>query len=154
MTQCLQKKTQKGAPNTPFSCKKKHSACKKKHRKELGTPIKSRRAGCVIPVILLKDKFSFYGESSRSPPPYYNLSVYVSTEHTILKRKLKIDTLTERVDDDVDDYSLLQNKSQDQLLYLKHLLSQTLQDNQRLKQTVDKYRSVEHGNEFDSFELF
>ncbi len=68
--------------------------------------------------------------------------------------KLKIDTLTERVDDDVDDYSLLQNKSQDQLVYLKHLLSQTLQDNQRLKQTVDKYRSVEHGNEFDSFELF
>ena len=82
-----------------------------------------------------------------------NMSVNHYLELAVLE-KLKIDTLTERVDDDVDDYSLLQNKSQDQLVYLKHLLSQTLQDNQRLKQTVDKYRSVEHGNEFDSFELF
>ena len=82
-----------------------------------------------------------------------NMSVNHYLELAVLE-KLKIDTLTERVDDDVDDYSLLQNKSQDQLVYLKHLLSQTLQDNQRLKQTVDKYRSVEHGAEFDSFELF
>ena len=82
-----------------------------------------------------------------------NMSVNHYLELAVLE-KLKIDTLTERVDDDVDDYSLLKNKSQDQLAYLKHLLSQTLQDNQRLKQTVDKYRSVEHGNEFDSFELF
>lgn len=68
--------------------------------------------------------------------------------------KLKVDALAEKLNADMDDYSLLQNKSQDQLAYLKHLLSKTLQDNQRLKLAVDKYRSTEHGDEFESFELF
>ncbi|RSZ23199.1 hypothetical protein [Acinetobacter bereziniae] len=82
-----------------------------------------------------------------------NMSVNHYLELAVIE-KLKMDALTEKVDDDVDDYSLLENKSQDQLAYLKRLLNQTLQDNQRLKQVVDKYRSTEHGNEFDSFELF
>jgi hypothetical protein len=82
-----------------------------------------------------------------------NMSVNHYLELAVVE-KLKMDALADRVDDDVDDYSLLKNKSQDQLAYLKHLLSQTLQDNERLKQTVEKYRSIEHGAEFDSFELF
>lgn len=82
-----------------------------------------------------------------------NMSVNHYLELAVIE-KLKMDALTERVDDDVHDYSLLKNKSQDQLAYLKRLLSQTLQDNEKLKKAVDKYRSVEHGSEFDSFELF
>ena len=82
-----------------------------------------------------------------------NMSVNHYLELAVVE-KLKMDALADRVDDDVDDYSLLKNKSQDQLAYLKHLLSQTLQDNERLKQTVEKYRSIDHGAEFDSFELF
>ena len=82
-----------------------------------------------------------------------NMSVNHYLELAVVE-ELKMDALADRVDDDVDDYSLLKNKSQDQLAYLKHLLSQTLQDNERLKQTVEKYRSIEHGAEFDSFELF
>jgi len=82
-----------------------------------------------------------------------NISVNNYLELAVIE-KLKMDALTEKVDDDVHDYSLLKNKSQDQLAYLKCLLSQTLQDNEKLKKAVDKYRSVEHGSEFDSFELF
>lgn len=82
-----------------------------------------------------------------------NMSVNHYLELAVIE-KLKMDALTERVDDDIHDYSLLKNKSQDQLAYLKRLLSQTLQDNEKLKKAVDKYRSVEHGSEFDSFELF
>ena len=82
-----------------------------------------------------------------------NMSVNHYLELAVVE-KLNMDALADRADDDVDDYSLLKNKSQDQLAYLKHLLSQTLQDNERLKQTVEKYRSIEHGAEFDSFELF
>lgn len=82
-----------------------------------------------------------------------NMSVNHYLELAVLE-KLKMDALTERINEDVDDYSLLKNKSQDQLAYLKNLLNQTLQDNKRLKQVVDKYRRTEHGDEFDSFELF
>lgn len=82
-----------------------------------------------------------------------NMSVNLYLEQAVVE-KLKMDALTDRVDDDVDDYSLLKNKSQDQLAYLKSLLTKTLQDNEKLKKAVDKYRSVEHGTEFDSFELF
>ena len=82
-----------------------------------------------------------------------NMSVNLYLEQAVVE-KLKMDALTDRVDDDVDDYSLLKNKSQDQLAYLKSLLTKTLQDNEKLKKAVDKYRSVEHGPEFDSFELF
>lgn len=92
-------------------------------------------------------------ERVKSQAEANNISVNSYLELAVLE-KLKVDALTEIVDKDIDSYSLLQNKSVSELDFLKTLLSQTLQDNQRLKQAVEQFRSTAHGDEFDSFELF
>jgi transcriptional regulator with XRE-family HTH domain len=82
-----------------------------------------------------------------------NISVNLYLEQAVVE-KLKMDSLSAELRDEVDTYSLLKNKNIDELAYLKKLLTQTLQDNNRLKKAVEKYRSTNNGMEFESFELF
>jgi len=82
-----------------------------------------------------------------------NMSMTFYLEQAVVE-KLKMDDLSQRFKDEVDNYSLLKNKEEDELACLKNLLSQTLHDNERLKKTVEKYRSTNYGPKFDSFEFF
>lgn len=82
-----------------------------------------------------------------------NISLNLYLEQALVE-KLKMDSLSDKLKEEVNDYSLLKNKDIDELVYLKHLLNKTLQDNQRLKTAVEKYRSTNNGMEFESFELF
>jgi len=82
-----------------------------------------------------------------------NMSMTFYLEQAVVE-KLKMDDLSLRFKDEVDNYSLLKNKEEDELAYLKHLLSQTLHENDKLKTTVEKYRSTNYGSKFESFEFF
>lgn len=82
-----------------------------------------------------------------------NISVNLYLEQALVE-KLKMDSLENELDDDVETYSLLKNKNIDELVFLKQLLNKTLQDNQKLKKAVDTYRRTDNGREFESFELF
>lgn len=82
-----------------------------------------------------------------------NMSLNLYLEQALVE-KLKADELSEQLNDEVETYSLLKNKDLDELAYLKQLLNKTLQDNDKLKKAVDKYRSENNGREFESFELF
>jgi len=82
-----------------------------------------------------------------------NMSMTLYLEQAVVE-KLKMDDLSLRFKDEVDNYSLLKNKEEDELACMKHLLSQTLHENDKLKQTVEKYRSTNYGSKFESFEFF
>lgn len=82
-----------------------------------------------------------------------NMSMNLYLEQALVE-KLKVDSLNTQINEDIETYSLLKNESVDELACLKQLLQKTLHDNEKLKKTVEEYRSTNNGREFESFELF